>query len=76
MSAPITETRRGPMAMVFPDGRRFTTEREVTSVDNWQDTPFGPVNFGYVLLGPTRMVELPPISPQPRSLRWWQRRLR
>lgn len=52
------ETWRGPFVARMPDGRAYTTERDVIVVDDWRMTPIGPVNFGHVQLLPTRMIEI------------------
>ena len=51
-------TERGPITLTI-DGQTWTTEREVTRVDDWRDTPWGKVNFGYVRWGPQRMAPCP-----------------
>lgn len=50
------KTVRAPCEIVFPDGRRFVSFNDITSYDDWRDTPFGPWNFGHVHIGPTRYV--------------------
>jgi len=52
--------QRGPATLTLCDGTIWTTEREVTYLDDWRDTPWGPVNFGCVLVGP---MKLTPTSP-------------
>lgn len=49
-----TTTQRGPCKLIM-GGKAYTTEREVTRVDDWRETPFGRVNFGYVMFGPVRI---------------------
>ncbi len=44
--------------MVYPNGRRFTHERQIITVDDWRDTIFGPCNFGFVSIGPMKIVEI------------------
>jgi len=53
-----TTTERGACGLIRPDGSEWTTEREVTRVDDWRDTPWGPVNFGYVVMGPSRWTQI------------------
>jgi hypothetical protein len=53
-----SETRTGPCVLTTASGRKFTTEREVVSVDDWRDTAFGLVNFGFVRFGKPRIVEV------------------
>lgn len=63
----VIETRRGAAILEF-DGRRFTTEYEVTRVDDWRDTPFGKVNFGHASFGPERWLDITdPEHPAPVS---------
>lgn len=56
---------RGPVTWTCPDGSRWTTEREVTRVDDWRDTIFGRVNFGYIRFGPMRMARLDSTAAAP-----------
>lgn len=49
-----TRTERGPVEMVFTDGRRLVTETEISSYDDWWETPIGRMNFGRVHIGPVR----------------------
>jgi hypothetical protein len=53
-----TTTECGACKIVWEDGSEWTTERERTRVDDWRETPAGLVNFGYVTLGPTRIVQI------------------
>jgi hypothetical protein len=61
MTATVTsEIRRGPLVAVYPNGRRFTEERLVITVDDWRDTIIGRVNFGHVQildLGPVEIKD-------------------
>ena len=52
------EIVRGPCDLVMPSGERYTTEREVHTVDDWCNTAIGPVNFGKVTLGPQKLVKV------------------
>lgn len=58
-----TTTERGPCKILWEDGSEWATEREWTHVDDWRETPLGPVNFGYVIMGPTRFVQ----TKEPRA---------
>lgn len=52
-----TETRRDPVEMIVGNERWYWT-REITTITDIRDTPFGPVNFGSVIWGaPTRHCE-------------------
>lgn len=44
--------QQGPICGVYPDGRLLVAKREMIRVDDWRDTPVGPVNFGMVIAGP------------------------
>jgi len=55
----VTTTERGLFSMVN-DGTTYHMEHEVTSFDDWRDTPFGLVNFGKVVWGPWRTVRSVP----------------
>jgi hypothetical protein len=50
------EMRRGPVVLVFHNGIRVATEQRIETVNDWRDTPLGPVNFGCVTIGPPRYV--------------------
>lgn len=53
------ETWRGPVSIRFnEDGPIYALEREITKIEDWRETPFGPVNFGKVRFGPQRMVKV------------------
>jgi len=51
-------TERGPVSFSFNGTYWTTTERELTRVDDWRETPLGRINFGCVYVGPTRIVRL------------------
>ena len=53
-----TTTERGAVMLTHPNGEKWTTEREIVRVDDWQATPWGPANFGSVWLGPQRIVQV------------------
>ena len=53
-----TETVIGPVQLVTPAGN-IVIRREVTTVNDWRETPWGLVNFGFVQLGPQRMELVP-----------------
>lgn len=52
------EIWRGPCELVFPNGERWTYEREVHTIDDWRVSNIGPVNFGKVTLGPQKLVRV------------------
>lgn len=51
-----TMTFTSPFVLTLSDGSRKTTEMTATYYDDWKETPFGPVNFGYAVFGPTMWV--------------------
>ncbi|TKB81628.1 MAG: hypothetical protein E5W81_12630 [Mesorhizobium sp.] len=54
-AAPIeTKTVRSPVSLSLPGGNVLFIERTVTTVSDWRETPFGPVDFGYTILSPAR----------------------
>lgn len=53
-----TEIVRGPVAIVYPDGSKWTTERTITRISDVRDTPFGPVDFGSAVFGPCVLVKI------------------
>jgi hypothetical protein len=53
-----TTTERGPCTLIWEDGSEWAMEREFTRVDDWRKTPWGPVNFGYVVMGPSRWTQI------------------
>lgn len=65
---------RDPYGIVY-DGVTYYTEREVTRVDDWRDTSFGPVNFGFVRFGPPRWQPRHPmlaVAETNDAGKWWQ----
>lgn len=58
-----TEVWRGTVTAIYPDGSRWATERTVTTIDDWRETPFGPMNFGHISLGPMRNILLDVAPP-------------
>ena len=53
------ETQRDLISLVMPDGEVLATERTITHIDDWRETALGPVNFGRVIIGPSRRVREP-----------------
>lgn len=52
-----TEVVRDPVEIVFEDGTRWATEREITRIEDWRVIDgVGRVNFGRVYIGPLRQV--------------------
>ena len=51
-----THTEHGAEILIEADGTRRRMERTVTTVNDWRETAFGPVNFGYTILGPERWI--------------------
>lgn len=47
------EFRYSGVEGVWFDGRRFKCGAWVTRCDDWRDTILGPMNYGYVHIGPT-----------------------
>lgn len=52
------EVWKSPLIVSFDGDKRYRGQCDVTRVDYWRDTIFGPVNFGFVHKGPMRMVEV------------------
>lgn len=59
LSEARTVTFQGPHIVTFPNGDVRTTEMTATYYDDWQDTPFGRINFGFAVFGPMRWVDAP-----------------
>ncbi len=55
-----SEWEPGAVIIEWPNGKRYMTEYHVTRVTKWRMTAFGPINFGSVILGPSRRVEVTP----------------
>lgn len=53
-----SEIYYGPAVMVMADGSRWTTECSVTSYSDIRQTPFGPVDFGKMFIGPSRLIKI------------------
>lgn len=56
-NTPKRETRKNGVRWSFDGIRWFEYEYDVFTYPDWRDTPLGPVNFGHVRWGPTRLVE-------------------
>lgn len=62
------KTHRGICDIVCADGRRLVSYQEVTSYDDWRETPIGPMNFGRIHMGPWRyVIEHPDGRQQPTT---------